>query len=224
MSGRLPAPDRGSPPPLRWFNAADVLASMPPVEERLRLAEKTMTALAQPGTSELPSKIGIHPRPESSFAHAMPAHLRASAVADDLVGMKWVAGAPTNNALGLPSISAVVILNDPETGIPTAMVDAGRITAPGTAAISGIAIRHFGPNSGGPGKGTDVALVGAGVQGHAHLPVVGAVLPGATLHLFDRHPERAASLAEEARATAGIGDAVVHASAREAVEAANVVI
>jgi ornithine cyclodeaminase/alanine dehydrogenase len=198
---------------------------MPGVEERLRLAEKTMTALALPGASELPSKIGIHPRPAGSFAHAMPAHLRAGEIADDLVGMKWVAGFSANNALGLPSISAVVVLNDPETGLPTAIADAGPITAQRTAAVSGVAIRHFGQGSAAAGApGVDVALVGAGVQGHAHVPVVGAVLPGATFHLFDRHPERAAALADEARGTPGIGDAVVHDSARGAVEAADVVI
>ena len=198
---------------------------MPPVEDRLRLAGRTMTALASAGASELPSKIGIHPRPSGSFAHAMPAHLRAGEIADDLVGMKWVAGFSTNNAVGLPSISAVVVLNDPETGLPTAIVDAGPITAQRTAAISGVAIRHFGPaGAAADGRGVDVALVGAGVQGHAHVPVVGAVLPGATLHLFDRHPERAAALAEEARGTPGIGDAVAHDTARSAVEAADVVI
>ena len=197
---------------------------MPPIEERLRLAEKTMTALALPGASELPSKIGIHPRPDGSFAHAMPAHLRADEVADDLVGMKWVAGFSSNNALGLPSISAVVVLNDPETGLPTAIVDAGSITAQRTAAISGVAIRHFGPAGAAGRGGIEVALIGAGVQGHAHVPVMAAVLPGATLRVFDRHPERAAALADEARGTDGIGDAVVADSAGKAVDGADVVI
>ena len=197
---------------------------MPPVEERLRLAEKTMTALAQPGASELPPKIGIHPRPESSFAHAMPAHLRGGQLDADLVGMKWVAGFSGNNTLGLPSISAVVVLNDPATGLPTAIVDAGPITAQRTAAISGVAIRHFGPRSGAGRASPDVALIGAGVQGHAHLPVIGAVMPGAVLHIFDRHPDRAATLAEAARGTDGIGRAVVEQSAHRAVEPADVVI
>lgn len=217
----------GPPPPLRWFNAADVVAAMPPLEEQLVLAERTLVALATPGASELPPKIAIHPRPEGSFVHAMPAHLRAAEGALDLVGMKWVAGFSTNNALGLPAISAVVVLNDPETGQPTAILDAGPITAQRTAAISGVAIRHFGaraPVGTGGRAAVNVALIGAGVQGHAHVPVVGRVLPGATLHLFDRHPERAAALAGEARRTDGVGDAVVHETARSAVRLADVVI
>jgi len=211
-------------PPLRWFGAADVIEAMPPVEERLRLAELTMTALARPGASELPPKIGVHPRPDSSFVHAMPAHLRASDAADDLVGMKWVAGFSTNNALGLPSISAVVVLNDPGTGLPTAVLDAGPITAQRTAAISGVAIRHFGPRVRAGQSSVDVALIGAGVQGHAHVPVIAAVLPGAALHVFDRHADRAAALADAARRTPGIAAAEAHDTARAAVESADVVI
>ena len=49
-------------PELRWFNAADVQAAMPALEERLRLAEVTLTAFARPGAAELPPKIAIHPR------------------------------------------------------------------------------------------------------------------------------------------------------------------
>jgi ornithine cyclodeaminase/alanine dehydrogenase-like protein (mu-crystallin family) len=222
MSGRSPAREPG-PPPLRWFGAADVLAAMPPIEERLRLAEKTMTALALPDASQLPSKVGVHPRPETSFAHAMPAYLRAGEPAGDLVGMKWVTGFATNNRIGLPSITAVVVLNDPETGLPTAIVDGAPITAQRTAAISGVAIRRFGPARS-SGSNIDVALIGAGVQGHAHLPAIAAALPGATLRLHDRHPDRAAALADEARSTAGIGNVVVQDTPRAAVESADVVI
>jgi ornithine cyclodeaminase/alanine dehydrogenase len=212
-----------TPPTLRWYGAADVLAAMPPIDVRLRLAEWTMIALAQPGASDLPPKIAIHPRPDGSFVHAMPAHLRADDVAHDLVGMKWVAGFSTNGELGLPSINAVVVLNDPETGLPTAILDGGPITAQRTAAVTGVAIRHFGSPAE-VGVTSHVALIGAGVQGHAHVPVIGAVLPQSTLHLHDRHPERAAALADEARGTSGIGEVLVHATAREAIEGADVVI
>ena len=209
-------------PTLRWFGAADVIAAMPPLEERLRLAERTMVALARPGASELPPKIAIHPRPADSFVHAMPAHLRGDTADGDLVGMKWVAGYATNNALGIASISAVVVLNDPETGVPIAMLDGGPITAERTAAVSGVAIRHFGPAASTSGS-THVAVIGAGVQGRSHLPVFGGVLPGCTIHLYDRDAARAATFADVARGTAGLGRVIVEPSARAAVEAADVV-
>jgi len=209
-------------PPLRYLAEADVVAAMPPLEERLRLAELTLTALATPGATQLPPKIAIHPRPNGAFVHAMPAHLRGAAADDDLAGMKWVAGFSTNSELGLPSISAIVVLNDPRTGIPTAVLDGGPITAQRTAAVTGVALRRYGSVA--PGRVPRVALLGAGVQGRSHLPVLGHVLPGLELQVFDPHPERAAALAEAARATTGIGGANAAPTARDAIESADVVV
>lgn len=208
--------------PLRWLSSLDVEAAMPPIEERLALAERTLVALATPGGAELPPKLAVHPRPAASFVHAMPAVYRGRTSADDLVGMKWVAGYATNTALGLPGISATVILNDAETGIPTAILDGGPITAQRTAAVSGVAIRRWGPQV--AGRAPRAALIGAGVQGHSHLPVFGHVLPGVDLHLFDRDRARAERLAGVARSTSGIGRVRVHEDARGAVEGADVVL
>ena len=210
------------PPPLRYFPAADVVRAMPDLEARLALAERALTALV--ADAEVPPKIGIHPRPLDSFAHAMPAHLRGSDPSgrDDLVGLKWVAGFATNNALGLPAINAVVVINDPATGFPTAILDGGPITAQRTAAVSGVAIRRFAPLL--HDRRPRAALIGAGVQGRTHLPVLGHLLPGVELALFDRHPERAQALAAEARSVDGIAAVTVAATARSAVEGANVVV
>ena len=87
-------------PALRYLTGADVVAAMPSLPERLALAEATLRGLAE--GAELPPKIGVHPRPQASFAHAMPALL--SGLADDgsgdRLGMKWVSGNPANNAVG----------------------------------------------------------------------------------------------------------------------------
>jgi ornithine cyclodeaminase/alanine dehydrogenase len=214
---RSTAPDV---PPLRYLSAADVLAAMPDIDERLALAEQTMTALV--ADAELPPKIGVHPRPDGSFAHAMPAHLRGADADGDLLGMKWVAGFGTNNELGLPAISAVVVINDAATGAASAILDGGPITALRTAAVSGVAIRHFAPTV--AGRAPRAALIGAGVQGHSHLAVLGRVLPGVTVTLFDRHPERAEALADAARETDGVGEVMVAADARTAVRDADVVV
>lgn len=207
---------------LRYLSADDVTAAMPALDERLRLAERTMVALV--ADAELPPKIAVHPRPAGSFGHAMPAHLRGPdpAGADDLVGMKWIAGFPENRAAGLPAIHGLVVLVDARTGVPAAILDAGPITAERTAAVSGVAIARFAP--GVEGRAVRAALIGAGVQGHSHLAVIGRTLPGADLTLFDRHAERAAALADAARATDGIGGATVAPTARDAVRDADVVV
>jgi ornithine cyclodeaminase/alanine dehydrogenase-like protein (mu-crystallin family) len=196
---------------------------MPPLEERLRLAERTMTALAD-GSGELPPKIAVHPRPDGSFAHAMPAHLRGAdaAAAADLLGLKWIAGFPANRTLGIPAIHGLVLLSDPATGAPTAILDAGPITAERTAAVSGVAIARFAPEV--SGRAARAALIGAGVQGRSHLAVIGHLMPGVELAVFDRHADRAAALVAEAQDTPGIGRARIASTAIEATRSADVVI
>jgi ornithine cyclodeaminase/alanine dehydrogenase-like protein (mu-crystallin family) len=209
-------------PPLRYLPAADVTAAMPSLPQRLALAEDVLRGLA--GDAELPSKIGVHPRPPGSFGHAMPAYLPGadeSGVADR-VGMKWVLAVSQNNELGLPAISATLLLNDPVTGIPLAILDAAPITAERTAAISGVAMRAWAPAPG--GRPRRVTLIGAGVQGRSHVPVIGHVLPGTRLAVFDRHTERAEALVALARETEGIEDAAVAPDARSAVAGADVVV
>jgi alanine dehydrogenase len=207
---------------LRYLPRADVEAAMPPVAERIELAERTMRALV--GDAELPPKLGVHPRPEGAFGHAMPAYLRGAATdgSEDRLGIKWVVGFPTNNARGLPAIHAVVVLNDPTTGLPTAVLDGGPITAHRTAAVSGVAIRHWAPPV--AGRPIRTAILGAGVQGRAHLPVLGYLLPGVEVAIFDRHPERADALVAVARETPGIGAAAAAPDARAAVAGADVVV
>ena len=217
-------------PPLRYLSAEDVIACMPPLDERLALAERTMRALV--ADAELPPKIAVHPRPPGSFAHAMPAFLRGPAgggevpgdalTAGDGLGMKWVTGFPDNGAAGLPSIAALVLLNDPATGLATAILDGGPITAERTAAVSGVAIRAFAPRI--EGRPTRVAAIGAGTQARSHLPVIGRLLPGLVLTVFDRHEDRAEATAEIAAGTDGIGAVSVAPDARVAVEGADVVL
>jgi ornithine cyclodeaminase/alanine dehydrogenase-like protein (mu-crystallin family) len=217
---------------LRYLSASDVLATLPRVEERLVLAERTLLALV--ADAELPPKFGVHPRPQASFGHAMPALLRGRSQdgGDDLLGMKWVVGFPSNVArsdpsgVTLPAISATVILNEATTGIPRAILDAGPITAHRTAAVSGVAIaRWAAPVIDGPAH---VAMIGAGVQARSHLLVLGHVLPGATLALCDRDLDRAESLAAEigggSFSATPFGGARVVVDPNETVEGADLVI
>ncbi len=198
---------------------------MPPLPERLRLAERTLRALGC--DAELPPKIGVHPRQPGSLAHAMPALLRGE-VADgsaDLLGVKWITGFPANPGRGLATYQALVLLNDALTGEPLAVMDGGTITTQRTAAVSGAAIRHFLPEGAGDGgRAHRVAVLGAGAQARSHLPVIGNLLPGAQVRITDVDSDRAAALAKEATSIEGIGAAQSVASVREAVRSADVVI
>jgi ornithine cyclodeaminase/alanine dehydrogenase-like protein (mu-crystallin family) len=159
----------------------------------------------------------VHPRPDDSFAHAMPAYLRGDADDADLLGIKWIAGFPPNRAMGLPALHGMLLLSDARTGVPAAILDAGPITAHRTAAVSGVAIQRF--MSPVPGRAPRVAIIGAGVQARSHLEVVAHLLAGAELSVFDRHPDRARQLAESAGLPATVAE-----SARAAVASADLVI
>src|SRR5215212_5811318 len=80
------------------------------------------------GDVEMPPKIGIHPR-DDAFIHAMPAYLASA----DLAGIKWVAGYPGNQELGLPYIHGLFVLSDAGSGRPVAVMDATWITEVRTA-------------------------------------------------------------------------------------------
>jgi ornithine cyclodeaminase/alanine dehydrogenase len=211
-------PDR---PLLRYLDGDAVERAMPPLVERLALAEATMVGLA--GEAQLPPKLAVHPRVPESFAHAMPAFLPGLAAdgSDDLLGIKWVVGFPPNRTRGLAAISAIVLLDDATTGLPIGILDGAPITAQRTAAVSGLAMARFAPPRTRPAH---VAIVGAGVQGHAHVPVVAHLLPGASIAVHDRHADRADALAAVATATDGIERAIVAGSPRDAVVGADVVI
>ncbi len=200
-----------SAPSLRYLSAAEIDACLPATDERLELAAQALSALGH-GSAEMPPKIGVHPRP-GALLHAMPAWMRDG----DLLGMKWIAVFPANRSHGLPAINGLIVLNDAETGLPTWIMDAARITAVRTATVSGVAIRLFASPS-----VSRVALLGGGVQAHSHAELLRDLLPDAEAVVFDPHADRA-QLVVDAHVAAG-GRASAAASARDAAAGAEVVI
>ena len=161
----------------------DVAGLLPSVEDQLDLVERTCLAMAR-GAVELPPKPGIHPR-KNAFIHAMPAYLRD----DDVAAIKWVSGYPSNRVRDLPYITGVIVVNDPDTGIPVGLLDAAEITAARTAAVSGVCMRRFAPSG-----WQRVAILGCGEQGQYHAAIVAALNPGATIRAFDPDTARAHQL------------------------------
>jgi ornithine cyclodeaminase/alanine dehydrogenase len=165
---------------LRFVDRETVAASLPPLLEQVELAGRVYRAMAR-GEVEMPPKIGVHPRPDA-FLHAMPAYLREL----DVVAMKWVSGFPDNPARGLPAISGVIVVNDAETGVPLAVLDAAEITAARTAAASGACVQAFAP----AGWST-AAVLGCGEQGRYHCEVLRALNPGCEIRAYDPVTQRA---------------------------------
>jgi ornithine cyclodeaminase/alanine dehydrogenase-like protein (mu-crystallin family) len=171
--------------PVRYLSRADVEAVGLRGADVIEILEGAFRA-KRAGDVEMPPKIGVHPR-DDAFIHAMPAYLSSV----DAVGMKWVAGYPDNQGLGLPYLHGVLVLSDAATGRPLAVMDATWITEVRTAAASMLGIRALAD-----GPVDTIGILGCGRQGKVHLELAERVFP--TLRratLFDRHPDRAEALA-----------------------------
>ena len=127
------------------------------------------------GKVEMPPKPGVHPRPDS-FIHAMPAYIAATGA----LGIKWVAGYPENSKRGLPYISGLVVLNDPDTGLPLAVMDCVWITAMRTGAATTVAARYLARED-----SKALGVLGAGIQGFSNLEALTVLFPIEKVTVYD---------------------------------------
>ena len=131
------------------------------------------------GRVEMPPKPGIHTQPDA-FIHAMPAYIPRMRSA----GVKWVSGYPANQALGLPYITGLLILNDVETGLPYAAMDCTWITAYRTAAATALSARFLArPES------QIAGILACGVQGRTNLEALKVIFPIQRAYAYDIVPE-----------------------------------
>lgn len=158
-----------------YLSRADVERIGMPMKDIVRTVEDVFREKGE-GRVEMPPKPGIHPL-KDAFIHAMPAFVERMGAA----GMKWVSGFPENFKKGLPYISGLLVLNEPSTGIPIAVMDCTWITAMRTGAATAVAAKHLARKD-----SSSMAMLGCGVQGRANVEAVKVVLPQlAELRAYD---------------------------------------
>ena len=150
----------------------------------------------------------MHARGCSSLPHStflrFPSDLRNRIVSlpaflgggEPIAGIKWIASFPDNRNIGLERASAILILNDPCTGMPDTVMEGSIVSAKRTAASAALAascfIRHLNLDS--------IGVVGCGRINLEILRFLGLVVPRAKrLILFDIDREQADKMAAKSR-------------------------
>src|SRR3954453_20723489 len=158
------------------------------VEELLDL-DALVGALARAHEELSAGAVSMPPRIRATTAGgllaAMPAHLPSAGL-----GCKLVTLFPHNT--DRPTHQAAIVLFDPDTGSPIALLDGPYITATRPAAAAALAARLLArPDA------RSLAILGTGVQARSHARAFAAIREWTEVRVAGRDPVKAAALANE---------------------------
>lgn len=137
----------------------------------LGLVEDTYR-LQSAGQIDVPTKIGVTPDRPDSFYHIMTAWLGGRRE----VGMKWISYYPgLETERRSPDATALIVLNDPDTGAPVAILEGMWITNLRTAACGLVAAKHLLPD-----RPRRLGLIGCGGLPSWTVPTLGEMAPTLT--------------------------------------------
>ena len=148
--------------------------------------EASFAAFAK-GETEMPPKVYVT-LPGGDF-RTMPAYVPALGLA----GVKIVNVHPGNPARGLETVMALIVLLDPPTGMPYAILNATGLTDLRTGAAGAVAARHLCRKQ----DGVELGLVGAGRQAEAQLEATAAWLGIDRVRVWSRRPATAEAFARK---------------------------
>jgi alanine dehydrogenase len=169
------------------------------------------------GRVVVPAKVSLDTGITGEFqsgGNAMPAfldHLKIS-------GLKWITWNWDNAKHGLPSVMATLVLNDPLTGAPLAIMGGAWITAIRTGAVTAVAFKYLGR----PGA-ENLAVIGAGKQGFYQVEAMSNVMKIKQATVYDIRPEASERLAKQLGEKVGF-NIEASPSVKEAVADADVVV
>ena len=114
-------------------------------------------------------------------------------------GVKLATWAPSNVALGHPTLHGVYVLFSGATGIPLAILDAGALTARRTAAASALASRYLSRED-----SKTLLIIGTGRIARQLIAAHCAVRPIEEVRIWGRNEKHARDVADEATRATGI--------------------
>ncbi|HEY2304735.1 MAG TPA: ornithine cyclodeaminase family protein [Streptosporangiaceae bacterium] len=193
----------------------DVVAALPPRACAEAMAA-VLTARAR-GETYHPLRTVMRPPGAAGLMGLMPSWRGAQRDSGAAFALKTICILPGNPARGLDAHQGTVTLFDGETGVPTAILDASAVTEIRTAAVTAVATGLLARSD-----ARTLAILGAGVQGRAHLTALAGVRDFGQVRVYAPTQAHAQALAEEAALPGTQVSAV--ATAEEAVRGADVVV
>jgi ornithine cyclodeaminase/alanine dehydrogenase-like protein (mu-crystallin family) len=143
--------------------------------------------------------------PPGGFYGMMPA------LTPEGLGQKIVTFYPPNAEKNLPTHMATILLNDPQTGAPLAVMDGRLITEMRTAAVSAAATKLLAPKD-----AKVLAILGSGVQARSHIEALRLVRQFEKIRVWSPNKSHAEQFAREMGARA--------MSAEDAIRDADVIV
>jgi len=132
------------------------------------------------GKVQMPPKLYI--QFEQGDFRTMPAYIPSLSIG----GVKIVNVHPENPARGLPTVMALTIILNPETGIPEAVLNATLLTDLRTGAAGAVAAKYLSPK-----REIVLGVVGSGRQAQAQVSAIAAELSIRELRVWSRKDENA---------------------------------
>ena len=130
------------------------------------------------GLVQMPPKVYIT-LPDGDF-RTMPAYLPSLAIA----GVKIVSVHPGNPAKGFPTVMALTVILDIDTGQPTAVINATRLTDMRTGAAGAVAAKYLSAR-----KEIVLGVIGTGRQAQAQVTAISRELKIKQINIWSRNTE-----------------------------------
>jgi alanine dehydrogenase len=167
---------------MRILTRADVEAVLT-LDDCIAAVEDVFRSYGQ-GHLAAPQSLGIH-------AEGGAFHIKTAVVR--LFAAKINANFPENpRRHGLPAIQGVIVLMDPDRGVPLAMLDSTLITILRTAAATAVAAKHLSRHDAGT-----ATIIGCGAQGRAQLQALTRVRKISKAWAYDHDAEASERFARE---------------------------
>ena len=170
------------------LNAHEVQAALP-MADAIQAMKRAYAAFSS-GNAQVPLRAHLPIPPHRASGLFMPAFVQDKE--GDALAVKAVTIFPENPSQGLPLIHAAVLVFEPHTGQPLALLSGGALTAIRTGAASGAATDLLArPDA------ESAAIFGAGIQARTQLQAVCEVRNIKVAWIYDPVPGKAQALVED---------------------------